>query len=216
MEVSIPRDLPVRTPETEQWYKENYKWYWQNMELVPSQREDTQIDFIIKTLQEQIDISKVETVLDVGVGFGRVARPILDTFPVIDHYDGIDFSELAIKQSESFLDDHSSISGGPYDAIPGDFEELGIAESYDLVISALTLSTLPTDEQAQKWLSKMASLSKKYVVNVDYHEDSDSNIVFNIGRNYFGLYKHTRNVIEIKQFDIPNYKNVRMYICRVK
>lgn len=222
-QIIIPRNLPLRTIETEQWYKDNYKYYWSIMELVPSEKEDTQLPFLIRTLKEQLDIDKIETVLEVGIGYGRVAKGILDNFPNINLYDGVDISELAIEESDIFLDDYvTKTKKGKranthtgYCHMVGDFETLHIPELYDLVISCATLSVLPTDKQAQTWLDKMISLSKKYVVNLDYHEDSDSNLVFNNARNYPELYG-SFGISSLKTFTIPDYPNEKLYITRVK
>lgn len=192
------------------------------MELSPSKAEDTQTPFIIETLSKEIDINKVETVLDVGVGFGRIALGILETFPNVNLYDGIDFSELAIKQSEAFLDNYivktkkgkrANVHQG-YCYMVEDFEEANIPELYDLVISCQTLSTIPDEEVVEKWVKKMVSLSKKYVVNVDYHHKSDSNIVFNIGRDY-GFYYTSNLIWTFNEYNIPNYKNQKIWIARV-
>jgi hypothetical protein len=96
----------------------------------------------------------------------------------------------------------------------GDFEELGICESYDLVISVETLSALPTDERAKKWIDLMIKRSKKYVVNLDHL--TDSSVVLYNGRNYWHMYMDHPSVYTVNEFDIPDYKNEKIYITRVK
>jgi hypothetical protein len=159
----------------------------------------------------------------VGIGYGRIAKEILEIPDnVIDLYDGVDISELAIKQSEIYLDDHvtktkkgkRANSHTGYCYMIGDFEELGICESYDLVISVETLSALPTDERAKKWIDLMIKRSKKYVVNLDHL--TDSSVVLYNGRNYWHMYMDHPSVYTVNEFDIPDYKNEKIYITRVK
>ena len=220
-----PSNLPYRTPETQAWYDKYWKEFWLDMELTFSQKEDTQTPFLIDTLNRELDFNKISTVLEVGIGYGRVAKEILEIPDnVIDLYDGVDISELAIKQSEIYLDDHvTKTKKGKrkndhtgYDFMVGDFEELGICESYDLVISAETMSILPSNYNVQKWIDLMVRMSKKYVVNLDYHEWSNSTVVFNNGRDYLKLYQDNDSIFRADDFKIPDYPNEKIYICRVK
>ncbi len=196
-----------------------YKEYWKNTELVPSSKPDTQLPFLIKTLKEGLDISKIESVLEVGVGYGRVAKAILDEFPVVDLYDGLDISEYALNQSVEYLGEHivlnKHIGYCPYPA--DDFLEAAIPEMYDLVISVETMSVIPDEETVRKWIDKMCKLSKKYVVNLDYSRTTDP--ITNIKHNYHEIYEdryECNEVIDYGAFIIRNNENEGIWIARVR
>lgn len=201
--------------ESKSYNKDNYKDYWKKTELVPSSREDKQLPFLIETLKKELDINKIETVLEVGVGYGRVAKAIIDNFTRLKIYEGIDISESALNQSASYLDDYDNIiSSKPlYFYTEGDFEEIDIQHLYDLVISVETMSTIPANIDCCHWIDKMISLSKKYVVNLDYIETTHP--IFNNGHAYETCYGINNNVQKFEIIPTLN-TNEKLYICRVK
>jgi len=186
--------------------QKNWKEYWKNTELVPSSREDKQLPFLIATLKKELDISKIETVLEVGVGYGRVAKAILEEFPNVEAYTGIDISQQATDKSREYV---TSIS---YGAINSDFEDVEIEGYWDLVISVETLSAIPEDISVQPWIDKMVSLSKKYVVNLDY--TTTTHPIFNNGHDYYSAYhKHETRT---RMFFLPDKFGEELFICWVK
>jgi SAM-dependent methyltransferase len=202
-------------------YNKDFKQFWLNTKLVPNSKPDTQLPLLINTLKRELDMSRIDSVLEVGIGYGRIAAALLDCF-VTDYnrddivYVGLDISQKALKQSMAHL---NGKNGRPcYFPYCADFgsENIGLREKYDLVISVETMSVIPDEETVQKWISKMVSLSKQYVVNLDHHDDSDSNVFFNIGHSYSDKYLMTNNTYSISQFGIPDYKNEVIHIVRVK
>lgn len=189
--------------------KSNWKDYWINTELVPSKREDKQLPFLIETLKKELDINKIETVLEVGVGYGRVAKAILDTFPNIEEYHGIDISDNAMEQCWENLKGYEAF----YGPAPRDFEEYELPGFlFDLVISVETMSAIPENISVQPWIDKMCSLSKKYVVNLDYIKTTHP--IFNNGHNYVMHYTYIDDV-EFQSIDTPN-PDESIFFCIVK
>jgi SAM-dependent methyltransferase len=194
-------------------YNTNYKQFWLQTELVPSKKEDKQLPFLIDILKEELDMDKVETVLEVGVGYGRVAKAILDTFPHIGLYDGLDISESALKQSEKYLKEYLEDGHVGYCPYPeGDFLDLPIHELYDLVISVETMSVVPESISIQPWIDKMISASKKYVVNLDY--TTTTHPIFNNGHDYYSAYHE--HEVTTKMWFTPDSLNSKLFICRVE
>lgn len=198
-------------------HNEKWKQYWIDTELVPSKREDKQLPFLINKLKEELDINKIETILEVGVGYGRVAKAILDTFPNILYYDGIDISIKALQESRYYLRKYvglNDISLG-YKAINVDFENMDMdsIKPFDLVISVETMSTVPENIDICNWIDKMVSLSKKYVVNLDYTKTTHT--IFNNGHAYETCYGINDSVKRFEIIPTPN-ENEKLFICRVK
>lgn len=194
----------------------DWKEYWKNTELVPSKREDKQLPWLIDTLKKELDINKIETVLEVGVGYGRVAKAILDTFPKIEDYHGVDISERAWNQSCEYLKGYEQFYAPPWE----DFIELDYTGLYDLVISVETMSCVPESEEwtIQMWIDKMCSLSKKYVVNLDYVKTTHP--IFNNGHMYNRAYLSNKwNAESEFNKDIISYpfsSNEKLFIFRVR
>ena len=195
--------------------KQNYKEFWKNINLIPSKKEDKQLPWLIDTLKRELDINKIETVLEVGVGYGRVAKAILDTFPNIDYYFGIDISNDAIEQSRDYVGYTHLYDGEPTESFHShtcDFEDSAFGEIYDLVISVETMSTIPENISVQPWIDKMISLSKKYVVNLDYVNTTHP--IFNNAHDYRKHYTHAGELHYWK--DVPNNPDMKLFLCRVK
>jgi len=201
------------TTSSQQRNKNDWKQYWIDTELVPSTREDKQLPFIIETLKKELDITKIETVLEVGVGYGRVAKAILDTFPRIYQYYGIDISKSAILKSKEYCAEKwYEYASGPFMPFVGDFETEELGFLCDLVISVETMSAIPSgaegEKTVQKWIQKMCSLSKKYVCNLDYINTTHQ--ILNNAHDYMMAYS-----FDVSEFDTPN-NNEKLFICRVK
>lgn len=191
----------------------DWKEFWKQTELVPSKKEDKQLPFLIEELKENLDINKIETVLEVGVGYGRVAKAILDIFPHVDLYYGIDISDNAIEQSKTLLNDNRH-----YKYNVGDFDEMKffMLRYYDLVISVETMSCVPESVDICHWIDKMISLSKKYVVNLDYIKTTHP--IFNNGHGYDTCYGINENVgvDRYNEIKVPDNSYERLFIARVK
>lgn len=146
---------------------EQYRWYWTNTNIVPRENENKhQLPNLISILKSYCDINKIESILEVGVGYGRVAKEILDNFPNIQIYIGLDMNKDVNKSSEYV---------GYPDYVPAemDFEkDSRLHRLFDMVISVETMSVVPHD--VTSWIAKMISYSKKYVVNLDYATAPDS------------------------------------------
>lgn len=195
-------------------HNEKWKQYWIDTELVPSTKEDKQLPFLINKLKEELDINKIETVLEVGVGYGRVAKAILETLPNLIRYDGMDISNKALQESRYYLRKHIGLNdlGMGYRAILGDFEnDIPIPNFYDLVISVETMSTVPESISIEHWIEKMCKLSKKYVVNLDYWKTTNN--ISNNGHDYLEAYG--KCYCYPNEYETPNPHEL-LYIGRVK
>jgi len=107
---------------------------------------------------------KIDTVLEAGCGFGRLAPFILDSNAAKEYY-GVDFSDPILKGSEDYLKDYihkdhihlqkSSAKHMPFDG-----------KSMDCVISSELLMHM-TRTKADHCLREFQRIAKKYVVMVE-------------------------------------------------
>ena len=165
-------------------------------------------------IQQELDLKKLETVLDIGVGYGRLAKIILDNTPCIKEYDGIDISQDQLDRSWGYVGKNIA-----YHGFRMDFENIVIENwrKYDLVISTEVMTCFPYD--VKPWIDKMVAMSKKYVVSLDHYvEPRQLSLEDSILRNWHfhpGDYTKNENVINLKGISIPAYSQ-HLFIARVK
>jgi len=184
--------------------------------VVPSQREDTQIEYLMVTLERELDLDSIDNILEVGVGYGRVAKALLSYFR-IHHlirpaYTGLDISYETLKQSEKYLE--LKAVGSNYFKCHADFEaeNIGLTKKFDLVISVETMSVVPYD--VEFWIDKMVSLSNKYVVNLDFRSSND--VLTNCPPHPYEIYYNGNDrVVKLDRFRTPSRPAEEIFIARV-
>lgn len=135
---------------------------------------------IYEILRDNLERRKVETVLDVGCGFGRMTNLILTSglFTNVKRVVSLDISDGMLKEARKtvpFRLQHRVVR-----FLRTDFEEddmysilvrdPGMPSFFDLVISAEVMTSIPKQEEdrVKRFVDRMCGLSKKYVVNVDW------------------------------------------------
>lgn len=134
-------------------------------------------------LKDNLAYRKIETVLDVGCGFGRMTNVMLTggLLPAATKVVCLDLSEGMLKEARKIADRRHT-SKMRY--VCTDFEtedmfamsnRLDLPSYYDLVISAEAMTSIPKSEEDRvgRFVNKMCMLSKKYVVNVDWYWDKE-------------------------------------------
>lgn len=117
-----------------------------------------------KVLLNTLKALNFASVLKVGCGFGRITKLILDNFPSIQRYKGIDFAPEQIESCRHYLSSLEKV-----ELSVGKVQDLEEADSsYDLVIAVEVLMHIPLDE-IEIALSQMARVASKYIVNVDWY-----------------------------------------------
>lgn len=123
-------------------------------------------------LQESILINflkslQFSSVMEVGCGFGRITKLILENFPSITRYLAIDISPDQIAHGSSNIIGHDERL--QYEVI--DFRNFNAeAERFDLVLAVEVLMHIPPNEIGI-FISKMHDLSNHHVVNIDWYEE---------------------------------------------
>ena len=144
----------------------DYKKYWENNktdmvdQAKPSGTRQVQIEKIIEVLKP-FDFNSV---LELGIGFGRVTKEILDHYK-IDRYTGLDLSQryldMVVERIPKVATVQSTIQ---------DFET---DESWDIVLAVEFLMHIPPQD-IDKTIKKMADWSRKAIVSLDYYPTKEA------------------------------------------
>jgi len=103
-----------------------------------------------------------ENVLEVGCGFGRITKLILDEFHV-RKLKGIDLSPRQIENARKY------VNNGEVELLVGRVQDLDIPDdSYDLVIAVEVLMHIPFKE-IETAMAELVRVSRKHIVNLDWY-----------------------------------------------
>ena len=140
-----------------------------------------------------------ETVLEVGCGFGRITKLVLDNFPLVAKIKAIDISPQQIESCRSYLSDNT----GKVELSAGLVQDLEAGEnSYDLVFAAEVLMHIPFDE-IQVVLAKMVRTARKYVINLDWHGPAGKDLQgYCFAHDYSALYSNL-GIEDIRAVPVP-------------
>jgi ubiquinone/menaquinone biosynthesis C-methylase UbiE len=143
-------------------YKEQFR-YNKKFEL----QEQMLIDYLKKNLI--IPSSSSLTVLEVGCGFGRITRLLLQNFPNIREYLAVDLSRHQIENAKQYVEKEGQ-SNVDLKFIVSDIQSLKVGKRYGLVIAIeVVLHILPSE--INQIVTKLVNMSNKHVVNIDWYEE---------------------------------------------
>lgn len=168
---------------------------------------------LLKTLNEEFETSKIQTVLDIGCGYGRIAKLLLEAIPSIETYDGFDISQDQLDNARQYV--HNT----RFHTLLGDFENYPrkFWKLYDLVVCVETMTILPYD--ARYWMNRVISLSKKYVLTLDWYDPKPNPPApisqINTWHPYAEYYKANPNILSFKAIPLERYTEY-IFIARVR
>lgn len=116
-----------------------------------------------QTLIDKLELSKTKSVLEIGVGTGRLAFRVA---PLCGRFYGVDISPKTVERAKENLREFSNIT-----LICDDFFQHSFGETFDVVYSSLTFMHL---EDKQKAINKAADLLNdggKFVLSIDKNQD---------------------------------------------
>jgi len=124
------------------------------------------------------------TVLEVGCGFGRITRLLLDHFN-IKEYLATEYSPDLVKHAMKLTADFGNIQFRT-----GMIQELKVEKKYDLVFGTEVLQHIPPDE-IKLVVDKLVNMSNKHVINIDtYVEHTPKNLARHVFvHNYGEIYR---------------------------
>lgn len=136
---------------------------------------------------ELMQLNKEKTILEIGVGSGRLA---IKALPNCKHLTGIDISPKTIKRAEENLSQYNNKT-----LVCDDFFRYKFTERFDEIYSSLTFFHI---KEKQKAINKIAKLLNKggwFVLSLDKEHKGD---VIDYGNRSLNIYPDTPQ--EIKQY----------------
>jgi SAM-dependent methyltransferase len=130
----------------------------------------------------------IQSVLEIGSGYGRTTRMLLERMKSITHYDALEISPSRVKAAHEFIPSynyHDRLT-----IIEDNFENFQGTQMYDLVISVECLMhQLPSE--ITNWMRKMFSFSKRFVMNLDWYEPNFKGKIaeWNFSHEYERIYE---------------------------
>lgn len=128
---------------------------------------------------DSMQLSDEKTVLEIGVGTGRLA---IRTAPLCKWFVGIDISPKTVKRAEENLSQYQNIS-----LICGDFLKYEFKEKFDVIYSSLTFMHINDKEQAIKKASDLLNCGGLFVLSTDKNPSD----VIDTGTRKINIYPDT-------------------------
>lgn len=143
-----------------------------------------------KPFIDALELTKDKTVLEIGVGTGRLA---VRTAPLCRIFHGIDLSSRTILRAMVNLMDDPEVK---FELFVGDFLEHEFVQKYDVIYSSLTFMHI---EDKQRAIDKVAALLNKngrFVISIDKNPSE----ILDFGTRKIKIYpdtpEHIRSCIE--------------------
>ena len=116
-----------------------------------------------QTFIDKMNLDKDKSVLEIGVGTGRLAVRVA---PLCGQFYGIDISKKTIDRAKENLSEQTNVK-----LLCGDFQIIDIFCSFDVIYSSLTFMHI---EKKQTAINKAAALLKdrgKFILSIDKNQD---------------------------------------------
>lgn len=114
---------------------------------------------------EKMGIDKSKSVLEIGVGTGRIAVKVA---PLCKEFTGIDISEKTIKQAKKNI--KTGLFKKP-DLICADFLEYSFNKKFDVIYSSLTFLHIENKQKAFDIVSEILNKNGRFVLSIDKNQD---------------------------------------------
>ncbi len=150
-----------------------------------------------ETFMDLLNVSHHDTVLEIGVGTGRLA---LKTAPKCKNFFGIDISPKTVEKAKLNLSEFKNAN-----IVCGDFIEYEFSHSFDLIYSSLTFMHIEDKHSA---ISKIASLLKansRAVISLDKSQDE----FIDMGEFKTKIYPDNPECIK-QLFEEYKFKNIKI------
>lgn len=109
---------------------------------------------------DKMQLDKSESVLEIGVGTGRIAVKVA---PMCRKFTGIDVSEKTVKKATENIVDAVLICG--------DFIKYDFCESFDVIYSSLTFLHIKEKQKAFDKIEKILNKQGRFVLSIDKNQD---------------------------------------------
>ncbi len=108
---------------------------------------------------EKAELKKEKSVLEIGVGTGRLA---VRTAPLCGKFCGIDISPKTIERARENLSEHKNAV-----LVCGNFLTARFSESFDVIYSSLTFMHIKEKQRAFDKVGKLITVGGRFVLSID-------------------------------------------------
>jgi SAM-dependent methyltransferase len=152
---------PLYIPH-EYWLKRG-KVYMQNFQ------HDKRFQLQESMLLEYLRTISFESVLEVGCGFGRITRLIIENNPQIKDYLALDLSPDQIMNAKEYVYPVLTNRNVKLDFIVSEIQSIQIGRKYDLVLASEVLMHV-LREDIVNVMTILINFAQKHMINIDWFE----------------------------------------------
>jgi SAM-dependent methyltransferase len=187
-----------------EYWKERGKVYLKDFRF---EKYKDQERILLKHLDNVNDIKTIDSVLELGCGFGRITKLLLNRYPNIKEYLAIDISPDQIENAKKYVSYGIWKKKINFDFQVTDiesFKPIDKKKKYDLVILCEVLLHIPP-YQIQSTINKCISLSNRHIINIDWYEEVPPKKIIaehNFIHDYLQIYKWNPEVMAIARIPI--------------
>ncbi len=116
-----------------------------------------------KPFLEALELSRMRSVLEIGIGTGRIAAKVA---PRCRELTGIDISPKTVKRAMENLKDHNNIS-----FICADFTTYSFAQTFDVIYSSLTMMHFENKKQLIEKVHHLLNEGGTFCLSIDKSDD---------------------------------------------
>jgi len=154
---TLYRLLHPNDSNLKRYWKHRGTIYYSDSEKIESL--DPQFKIQEKVLIECLKNISFDSCLEVGGGYGRISKIILENFK-INNLTISDLSDKQIKNAKKFLQNDS------INYVTSDIDSLNFEDKFELVI-AITVLMHISDKDIVRSIRKLHELSSKYIIHLD-------------------------------------------------
>jgi SAM-dependent methyltransferase len=191
----------------------------QRVEDIPAHKPHCEaIRYMLDPVSEYID-----TVFEIGCGYGRITKFMLESYPNIRKYDAVDVSNIKVNAAREYIPVFSPHYQNKVKIWNDNFaaprvindrleEQRRNNGGYSLVLTTQCLMhQLPAD--IDYWVKKIGTLSKKYIFTLDWFEEREPDNVaaWNFIHNYDHIFRRQLDPKDIRTLDIVGFRQ-RAYL----
>ena len=136
------------------------------------------------TFVDQLQLNNEKTVLEIGVGTGRLGVRVA---PLCKSFCGIDISPKTIERAKENLSSFRNLK-----LLCGDFLTHGFDESFDVIYSSLTFMHIENKQEAINKVAMILNNGGRFVLSIDKNPST----VIDTGTNKITIYPDTPAEIE--------------------
>lgn len=111
---------------------------------------------------DKMELDKKKTVLEIGVGTGRLA---VRTAPLCGELWGIDISPKTVDRAKENLADFSNVT-----LLCGDFLDFRLNSKFDVIYSSLTFMHIEEKQRAVKRIAELLNNAGRFVLSIDKNQ----------------------------------------------